>query len=107
MSSRSPTIMISSTVVTTFTRCRPRGVCIMSGNGTVTNVTLCQLAFLGSSHPFLTLSAPPPTITLTIYLVGDQGQIVNNNIVGTLISLPALSSSWLSHLVTMFMNGLC
>lgn len=83
--------------VSTFARRRQRGVCIMSGNGTVTNVTLRQPASPGAvcslhgrfeilslSGSFLPPPAPPSASGLTIYLAGGQGQVVGGGVVGTL-----------------------
>ncbi|XP_068304798.1 AT-hook motif nuclear-localized protein 26-like [Pyrus communis] len=85
--------------VATFARRRQRGVCIMSGTGTVTNVTLRQPASPGSivtlhgrfeilslAGSFLPPPAPPATTGLTIYLAGGQGQVVGGSVVGTLIA---------------------
>ncbi|KAF5729896.1 AT-hook motif nuclear-localized protein 26 [Tripterygium wilfordii] len=84
--------------VATFARRRQRGVCIMSGTGTVTNVTLRQPASPGAvvslhgrfeilslSGSFLPPPAPPDATGLTIYLAGGQGQVVGGSVVGTLI----------------------
>ncbi|KAK8495836.1 hypothetical protein V6N13_026294 [Hibiscus sabdariffa] len=83
--------------VTTFARRRQRGVCIMSGTGNVTNVTLRQPASAGAivslhgrfeilslSGSFLPPPAPPSATGLTIYLAGGQGQVVGGSVVGTL-----------------------
>ncbi|MBA0830621.1 hypothetical protein Goarm_015142 [Gossypium armourianum] len=83
--------------VSTFARQRQRGVCIMSGTGTVTNVTLRQPASAGAivslhgcfeilslSGSFLPPPAPPAATGLTIYLAGGQGQVVGGSVVGTL-----------------------
>ncbi|KAM1143308.1 hypothetical protein FF1_032274 [Malus domestica] len=83
--------------VATFARRRQRGVCIMSGTGTVTNVTLRQPASPGSivtlhgrfeilslAGSFLPPPAPPAATGLTIYLAGGQGQVVGGSVVGTL-----------------------
>ncbi|XP_011649113.1 AT-hook motif nuclear-localized protein 16 [Cucumis sativus] len=82
-----------------FARRKQRGVCILSGSGCVTNVTLRQAA---SSGAIVTLHGrfeilsmlgsilPPPApsgITgLTIYLSGAQGQVVGGVVVGALIA---------------------
>ncbi|KAB1209614.1 putative DNA-binding protein ESCAROLA [Morella rubra] len=82
-----------------FARRRQRGICILSGSGCVTNVTLRQPA---SSGAIVTLHGrfeilsllgsilPPPApsgITgLTIYLAGAQGQVVGGGVVGSLIA---------------------
>ncbi|MBA0651403.1 hypothetical protein Goklo_018733 [Gossypium klotzschianum] len=83
--------------VSTFGRRRQRGVCIMSGTGNVTNVTLRQPASAGAivslhgrfeilslSGSFLPPPAPPAATGLTIYLAGGQGQVVGGSVVGTL-----------------------
>ncbi|XP_062146815.1 AT-hook motif nuclear-localized protein 24 [Alnus glutinosa] len=85
--------------VATFARRRQRGVCIMSGTGTVTNVTLRQPATPGAivtlhgrfeilslAGSFLPPPAPPAATGLTIYLAGGQGQVVGGSVVGTLIA---------------------
>lgn len=83
--------------VATFARRRQRGVCILSGTGTVTNVTLRQPASPGAivtlhgrfeilslAGSFLPPPAPPAATGLTIYLAGGQGQVVGGSVVGTL-----------------------
>ncbi|KAJ6426709.1 AT-HOOK MOTIF NUCLEAR-LOCALIZED PROTEIN 15 [Salix viminalis] len=83
--------------VATFARRRQRGVCIMSGTGTVTNVTLRQpgspgaivtlhgrFEILSLAGSFLPPPAPPAATGLTIYLAGGQGQVVGGSVVGTL-----------------------
>lgn len=83
--------------VATFARTRQRGICIMSGTGTVSNVTLRQPASPGAivslhgrfeilslSGSFLPPPAPPAATGLTIYLAGGQGQVVGGSVVGTL-----------------------
>ncbi|KAF5478400.1 hypothetical protein F2P56_004961 [Juglans regia] len=85
--------------VATFARRRQRGVCIMSGTGTVTNVTLRQPASPGAivtlhgrfeilslAGSFLPPPAPPAATGLTIYLAGGQGQVVGGSVVGMLIA---------------------
>lgn len=85
--------------VSNFARRRQRGVCIMSGTGTVTNVTLRQPAssssvvtlhgrfeILSLAGSFLPPPAPPAASGLTIYLAGGQGQVVGGSVVGTLIA---------------------
>ncbi|KAK7276765.1 hypothetical protein RIF29_17911 [Crotalaria pallida] len=82
-----------------FARRRQRGLCILSGTGCVTNVTLRQpasngaivtlhgrfeiLSLLGSILP---PPAPPGITGLTIYLAGAQGQVVGGTVVGALIA---------------------
>ncbi|XP_044487258.1 AT-hook motif nuclear-localized protein 24 [Mangifera indica] len=85
--------------VATFAGRRQRGVCILSGTGTVTNVSLRQPASPGAivslhgrfeilslAGSFLPPPAPPAASGLTIYLAGGQGQVVGGSVVGTLIS---------------------
>ncbi|GMI69673.1 AT-hook motif nuclear-localized protein 22 [Hibiscus trionum] len=85
--------------VSTFARRRQRGVCILSGSGTVTNVTLRQpgapgavvtlhgrFEILSLSGSFLPPPAPPAASTLTIYLAGGQGQVVGGTVVGQLVA---------------------
>ncbi|KAF5800695.1 putative AT-hook motif nuclear-localized protein 15-29 [Helianthus annuus] len=85
--------------IATFARRRQRGVCIMSGSGTVTNVTLRQPASPGAvvtlhgrfeilslSGSFLPPPAPPAATGLTIYLAGGQGQVVGGGVVGALLA---------------------
>ncbi|XLR29644.1 hypothetical protein S83_057544 [Arachis hypogaea] len=82
-----------------FARRKQRGLCILSGTGCVTNVTLRQpassgaivtlhgrfkiLSLLGSILP---PPAPPGITGLTIYLAGAQGQVVGGAVVGALIA---------------------
>lgn len=85
--------------VSTFARRRQRGVCILSGTGTVANVTLRQPASTGAvvtlhgrfeilslSGSFLPPPAPPAATGLTIYLAGGQGQVVGGSVVGALLA---------------------
>ncbi|CAK9182651.1 unnamed protein product [Ilex paraguariensis] len=85
--------------VATYARKRQRGICVLSGSGTVTNVSLRQPAAAGTvatlhgrfeilslSGSFLPPPAPPGATSLTIYLAGGQGQIVGGNVVGALIA---------------------
>lgn len=85
--------------VSNFARRRQRGVCIMSGSGTVTNVTLRQPASPGAvvtlhgrfeilslAGSFLPPPAPPAATSLTIYLAGGQGQVVGGSVVGALLA---------------------
>ncbi|KAK7307813.1 hypothetical protein VNO77_41208 [Canavalia gladiata] len=85
--------------VSNFARRRQRGVCIMSGTGTVTNVTLRQPASSGAvvtlhgrfeilslAGSFLPPPAPAAASGLTIYLAGGQGQVVGGSVVGALIA---------------------
>ncbi|KAI3707668.1 hypothetical protein L6452_26297 [Arctium lappa] len=83
--------------VATYARRRQRGICILSGSGTVTNVSLRQPSATGSvlalqgrfeilslSGSFLPPPAPPGATSLTIFLAGGQGQVVGGNVVGEL-----------------------
>ncbi|KAI4355994.1 hypothetical protein L6164_000048 [Bauhinia variegata] len=85
--------------VATYARKRQRGICVLSGSGTVTNVTLRQPAAVGAvvtlhgrfeilslSGSFLPPPAPPGATSLTIFLAGGQGQVVGGNVVGPLIA---------------------
>lgn len=85
--------------ISNFANRRQRGVCILSGSGTVTNVTLRQPASPGAvvtlhgrfeilslSGSFLPPPAPPAASGLTIYLAGGQGQIVGGSVVGPLLA---------------------
>ncbi|KAK7406208.1 hypothetical protein VNO78_07828 [Psophocarpus tetragonolobus] len=85
--------------VSTFARRRQRGVCIMSGTGTVSNVTIRQPASSGAvmslqgrfemlslAGSFLPPPAPAAASGLTIYLAGGQGQVVGGSVVGALIA---------------------
>ncbi|WOL13287.1 AT-hook motif nuclear-localized protein 20 [Canna indica] len=82
-----------------FARRRQRGVCVLSGTGTVANVTLRQPAAPGAvvalhgrfeilslTGTFLPGPAPPGTTGLTVYLAGGQGQVVGGSVVGSLIA---------------------
>ncbi|GMH29816.1 hypothetical protein Nepgr_031659 [Nepenthes gracilis] len=85
--------------VTTFSRRRQRGVCILSGSGTVANVTLRQptssgavvslhgrFEILSLAGSFLPPPVPPTASGLTIYLAGGQGQVVGGSVVGALLA---------------------
>ncbi|KAJ4836212.1 AT-hook motif nuclear-localized protein 20 [Turnera subulata] len=82
-----------------FARKRQRGVCVLSGNGMVTNVTLKQpsspgavmalhgrFEILSLTGAFLPGPAPPGATGLTIYLAGGQGQVVGGSVVGSLVA---------------------
>ncbi|KAA3482604.1 AT-hook motif nuclear-localized protein 25-like [Gossypium australe] len=86
--------------VANYARRRGRGVCVLSGTGAVTNVTLRQpaapsgsvitlhgrfevLSLTGTSLP---PPAPPGAGGLTIYLAGGQGQVVGGSVVGPLMA---------------------
>ncbi|GAB4834726.1 AT-hook motif nuclear-localized protein 23 [Ancistrocladus abbreviatus] len=83
--------------IATYARRRQRGICILSGSGTVTNVSLRQPAAAGAivtlhgrfeilslSGSFLPPPAPPGATSLTIFLAGGQGQVVGGSVVGEL-----------------------
>ncbi|KAL6183619.1 hypothetical protein ACLB2K_045030 [Fragaria x ananassa] len=83
--------------VATYARRRQSGICILSGSGTVTNVSLRQPAAAGAvvtlhgrfeilslSGSFLPPPAPPGATSLTIFLAGGQGQVVGGSVVGEL-----------------------
>ncbi|KAL7150185.1 hypothetical protein ABFS83_05G093500 [Erythranthe nasuta] len=85
--------------VASFARRRQRGVCVMSGTGNVTNVTLRQPAAPGAvmtlhgrfeilslAGSFLPPPAPPAATGLTIYLAGGQGQVLGGSVVGQLLA---------------------
>lgn len=89
---------VSESVVA-FARRRQRGLCVLSGSGTVANVTLRQptasgapvtfhgrFEILSLSGAFLPSPAAPATWTggLTISLAGAQGQVVGGSVVGVL-----------------------
>ncbi|KAG2309676.1 hypothetical protein Bca52824_029424 [Brassica carinata] len=78
-------------------------ICVLSGNGAVTNVTIRQPAsvpgggssvvnlhgrfeILSLSGSFLPPPAPPAASGLTIYLAGGQGQVVGGSVVGPLMA---------------------
>ncbi|EEF40363.1 AT-hook motif nuclear-localized protein 19 [Ricinus communis] len=80
-----------------FARKKQRGVCVLSGSGMVTNVTLKQpsapgavmalhgrFEILSLTGAFLPGPAPPGATGLTIYLAGGQGQVVGGSVVGSL-----------------------
>lgn len=85
--------------ISNFATRRQRGVCILSGSGNVTNVTLRQPASPGAvvtlhgrfeilslSGSFLPPPAPAAASGLTIYLAGGQGQVVGGSVVGPLLA---------------------
>ncbi|KAK6161360.1 hypothetical protein DH2020_004741 [Rehmannia glutinosa] len=82
-----------------FARRRQRGVCVISGNGSVANVTIRQPAAPGAAvalhgrfeilsltGAFLPGPAPPGATGLTVYLSGGQGQVVGGSVVGPLVA---------------------
>lgn len=86
--------------VINYARKRGRGVCIFSGTGTVTNVTLRQPAapsgsvislqgrfeLLSLTGTVLPPPAPPGAGGLSIFLSGGQGQVVGGSVVGPLMA---------------------
>ncbi|KAK7367667.1 hypothetical protein VNO80_09685 [Phaseolus coccineus] len=83
--------------VASYARRRQRGICILSGSGTVTNVSLRQPAASGAvvtlhgrfeilslTGSFLPPPAPPGATSLSVYLAGGQGQVVGGSVVGEL-----------------------
>ncbi|KAE8728409.1 AT-hook motif nuclear-localized protein 23 [Hibiscus syriacus] len=85
--------------VASYARRRQRGICILSGTGTVTNVSIRQPAAAGAvvtlngsfeilslSGSFLPPPAPPGATSLTIFLAGGQGQVVGGSVVGELMA---------------------
>ncbi|KDP36737.1 hypothetical protein JCGZ_08028 [Jatropha curcas] len=86
--------------VSNYARKRGRGVCVLSGNGTVANVTLRQPAspagsvvtlqgrfeILSLSGTVLPPPAPPGAGGLSIFLSGGQGQVVGGSVVGPLLA---------------------
>ncbi|KAM0966569.1 hypothetical protein FF1_022358 [Malus domestica] len=85
--------------VAQFARRRQRGMCILSGSGSVANVTLRQPAAPGAvvvlhgrfeilslSGAFLPGPAPPGFTGLTVYLAGGQGQVVGGSVMGSLVA---------------------
>ncbi|KAL1547117.1 AT-hook motif nuclear-localized protein 27 [Salvia divinorum] len=85
--------------VSVYARRRGRGVCVLSGGGTVSNVTLRQPAAAGEvvtlhgRFEILSLSgtvlpppAPPGAGGLSIFLSGGQGQVVGGSVVAPLVA---------------------
>ncbi|GFZ15439.1 putative AT-hook DNA-binding family protein [Actinidia rufa] len=88
--------------VATYARRRQRGICIMSGSGNVTNVSLRQPSAAGAASAaavvtlhgrfeilsltgsFLPPPAPPGATSLTVFLSGGQGQVIGGSVVGEL-----------------------
>ncbi|XP_042469282.1 AT-hook motif nuclear-localized protein 23-like isoform X1 [Zingiber officinale] len=86
--------------IATYAHRRQRGVCVLSGSGVVTNVTLRQPSGSGAAGGVVTLQgrfeilslagsflpppAPPGATSLSIFLAGGQGQVVGGNVVGAL-----------------------
>lgn len=88
--------------VSEYARRRGRGICVLSGGGSVSNVALRQpgaeppgslVATLHGQFEILSLTgtvlpppAPPGASSLSVYLAGGQGQVVGGNVVGQLIA---------------------
>ncbi|KZV17839.1 hypothetical protein F511_01648 [Dorcoceras hygrometricum] len=83
-----------------FARRRQRGVCVVSGSGSVANVTIRQPAAPGAavalqgrfeilslSGTFLPCPSPSGATGLTVYLSGGQGQVVGGSVVGPLMAV--------------------
>ncbi|VVB10186.1 unnamed protein product [Arabis nemorensis] len=90
-----------SQAVSTYATRRCCGVCVISGTGAVTNVTIRQPAaptgggvvtlhgrfeILSLTGTALPPPAPPGAGGLTVYLAGGQGQVVGGNVAGSLIA---------------------
>ncbi|KAH7843982.1 hypothetical protein Vadar_023097 [Vaccinium darrowii] len=82
-----------------YARKRQRGVCVLSGSGSVDNVTLRQPATPGAivalqgrfeilslTGTFLPEPSPPGSTGLTVYLAGGQCQVVGGSVVGSLVA---------------------
>ncbi|OIW13139.1 hypothetical protein TanjilG_32120 [Lupinus angustifolius] len=82
-----------------FARRRQCGVCVLSGSGSVANVTLRQSSAPGdavSLHgrfeiqtligAFLPGPSPPGCTGLTVYLNGGEGQVLGGSVVGSLVA---------------------
>lgn len=76
---------------------RQRGICVISGSGTVASVAIRQVAgatvalhgrfdILSMTGTFLPGPAPVGATGLTVYLAGGQGQVVGGNVVGPLVA---------------------
>ncbi|KAG8369308.1 hypothetical protein BUALT_Bualt15G0137800 [Buddleja alternifolia] len=88
--------------VSVYARRRGRGLCVLSGSGTVVNVTLRQPAgghvvtlqgrfeILSLSGTVLPPPAPPGAGGLSIFLCGGQGQVVGGSVVGPLMASGAV-----------------
>lgn len=93
---------------------RGRGVCVLSGSGSVTNVTLRQPAspagsvvtlhgrfdILSLTGTALPPPAPPEAGGLTIFLAGGQGQVMGGRVVS-----PLTASSSVLLMVASFANA--
>ncbi|CAM0912643.1 unnamed protein product [Alopecurus aequalis] len=83
--------------VAAFARRRQVGVCVLSGTGAVTNISVRQpnagVVSLAGSFDILSLSgsflpppAPPSATGLTVYVSGGQGQVVGGAVAGALVA---------------------
>ncbi|OIW07176.1 hypothetical protein TanjilG_10149 [Lupinus angustifolius] len=85
--------------VVQFARRRQRGVCVLSGSGTVVNVTLRQpmasgtvmtltgrFEILSLTGSFMPGPSVPGVSGLTIYLAGGQGKVVGGVVVGPVVA---------------------
>ncbi|KAH0642921.1 hypothetical protein KY289_033895 [Solanum tuberosum] len=96
--------------ISSYARRRQRGICILSGSGIVTNVSIRQPTSTGNNNntgnissssvvtlngrfeilslsgSFLPPPAPPGATSLTIFLAGGQGQVVGGSVVGELMA---------------------
>ncbi|OIW01782.1 hypothetical protein TanjilG_03920 [Lupinus angustifolius] len=85
--------------VAQFARRRQCGVCVLSGSGSVANVTLRQPSAPGGAvalhgrfeiqtltGAFLPGPSPPGCTGLTVYLNGGQGQVLGGSVVGSLVA---------------------
>ncbi|XP_074590954.1 AT-hook motif nuclear-localized protein 23-like [Curcuma longa] len=89
--------------LSTYARRRQRGVCVLSGSGTVGDVTIRQpdggggagggvgrlqghFEILSLSGSFLPPPAPPGATSLAAFLAGGQGQVVGGSVVGALVA---------------------
>ncbi|RYR78423.1 hypothetical protein Ahy_A01g003223 isoform A [Arachis hypogaea] len=109
--------------VATYAGLRQRGICILSGNGTVTNVTIQDPAAPGSvvtlhgrfeilslSGSFLPPPAPPGATSLSIYLASGKGQVIGGKVAGKLIAagpVMVIASSFTNVASSKFRLRLC
>lgn len=101
--------------LTNYARQRGRGVCILSGSGAVSDVTIRQPAaphgnvvtlhgrfdILSLSGTVLPPPAPPGAGSLSIFLAGGQGQVVGGTVVG-----PLMASSPVVLMAASFANAM-
>ncbi|XP_022842996.1 AT-hook motif nuclear-localized protein 20-like [Olea europaea var. sylvestris] len=82
-----------------FARRHQRGVCVLTGSGSVANVTIRQPAapsaamifqgrfeILSLNGAFLPGPAPPGSTGLSVYLAGDRGQVLGGSVIGPLVA---------------------